>query len=60
MFDRILSTAMQTAAIDPADLDAAIRKAGFKSRLDWFMRGAPSSLQEAYNAKAKADTGVQS
>jgi len=56
MFDRILSTALKEAAIDAASFDAAIRKAGFKSRIDWFMRGAPPSLVDAYNARAKTDT----
>lgn len=55
MFDRIFNSALQEAAIDAAEFDAAIRKAGFKSRVDWFMRGAPPSLVDAYNAKAKTD-----
>lgn len=57
MFDRIFNSALQEAAIDAAAFDAAIAKAGFKSRIDWFMRGAPPSLVDAYNAKAKTDEG---
>jgi len=56
MFDRIFASALLEAAIDPAEFDAAITKAGFKSRIDWFMRGAPPSLVDAYNARTKTDT----
>jgi hypothetical protein len=55
MFNRILNTALREAGISEEAFDAAIRQARFKSRLDWFVRGAPASLQEAYNLRAAWD-----
>lgn len=58
MFYRILQEAIEAAQINEAAFDAAIKKAGYKSRFDWFLRGAEPSLQEAYNAKVAAHKGV--
>jgi len=55
MFDRIISEAMRAADIREKEFDAAVRKAGFKSRIEWFYRGAPASLIEAYNARVAAE-----
>ena len=55
MFDRIISEAMRDAGIADEAFTAAIKKAGFKSRWDWFLKDAPDSLREAYNAKVAAD-----
>lgn len=54
-FQRIFSTAIREAGIPEASFDSAIKIAGFKSRFDWFLRGSPPSLQEAYNARVAAD-----
>jgi hypothetical protein len=55
MFDRILKEAIEAAQIADDAFEAAIKAAGFKSRWDWFLRGAPASLVAAYNAKVAAD-----
>jgi hypothetical protein len=55
MFDRIISQAIHDAGIADEAFMAAIKKAGFKSRWDWFLRDAPDSLRDAYNAKVAAD-----
>ena len=55
MFDRIISEAMRDAGIADEAFTAAIKKAGFKSRWDWFLKDAPPSLVEAYTAKVAAD-----
>lgn len=55
MFNRIPNTALLEAGISEEAFDAAVKAARFKSRLDWFMRGAPASLQEAYNLRAAWD-----
>jgi hypothetical protein len=49
MFERIFNEALASAHIDPNAFDAAIKKDRFKSRVDWFLRGAPASLVDAYN-----------
>lgn len=54
-FQRIFSTAIADAGISETSFDAAIKAEGFKSRFDWFLRGSPSSLQDAYNARVAAD-----
>lgn len=53
MFDRIITDALRRARISEQAFDAAIRKAGFKSRLDWLLNGAPPSLIDAYNARVQ-------
>jgi hypothetical protein len=55
MFDRIISEAMRDAGIADQAFETAIKKAGFKSRWDWFLRDAPDSLRDAYNLKVAAD-----
>lgn len=54
-FARIITTAIHEADIDEASFDDAIKSKGFKSRFDWFLRGAPASLQEAYNLRVGAE-----
>lgn len=54
-FQRIIITAIRDAGIAESDFDSAIKTAGFKSRFDWFLRGSPPSLQDAYNARVAAD-----
>jgi hypothetical protein len=58
MFDRIISEAMRDAGIADDAFMAAIKNAGFKSRWDWFLKDAPDSLREAYNAKVATDKRV--
>lgn len=53
-FQRIFTAALHDAGIAEQSFDAAIKREGFKSRFDWFLK-APSSLQEAYNARVAAD-----
>jgi hypothetical protein len=55
MFDRIIAAAMREANISDQAFDAAIKTAGFKSRIDWFTRGASQTLVDAYNARVAAD-----
>lgn len=55
MFDRIISQAIRDSGIADEAFTAAIKKAGFKSRWDWFLKDAPDSLRQAYNAKVAAD-----
>lgn len=57
-FQRILTTAIRDAGIAEPAFDAAIKAEGFKSRFDWFLRGSPASLQEAYNERVVADKAV--
>jgi hypothetical protein len=57
-FQRIIATAIRDAGIAEANFDAAIKAEGFKSRFDWFLRGGPPSLQEAYNLKVAADKAM--
>lgn len=57
-FQRIISTAIRDAGIPETSFDSAIRAEGFKSRFDWFLRGSPPSLQDAYNARVAADKAV--
>lgn len=54
-FQRIITTAIRDAGIAEPAFDAAIKADGFKSRFDWFLRGSPPSLQEAYNLRVAAD-----
>lgn len=54
MFDRIIEDALKKAGIAPAAFDAAIKREKFKSRIDWFLRGAPATLVEAYNNRVRA------
>lgn len=58
-FQRILTTAIRDAGIAEPAFDAAIKAEGFKSRFDWFLRGSPPSLQDAYNLRVAADKAAQ-
>lgn len=57
-FERIFTAAIRDAEICEAELDAAIKKARFKSRFDWFLRGGHPSLQDAYNERVAAAGGA--
>lgn len=56
MFERTIKELLAEAGIAEQDFDAAIMKAGFKSRFDWFLRGGSAELQEAYNRKVRAES----
>ncbi len=55
MFDRILKQACADAGVDEQAFRAALKKEGFKSPFDWFVRAAPESMVEAYNAKVRSE-----
>jgi hypothetical protein len=57
-FQRIFTAALHDAGIAEATFDAAIKREGFKSRFDWFLK-APASLHEAYNTRVAADRAGQ-
>jgi len=56
MFERTISQLLAEAGIAERDFDAAIKKAGFKSRFDWFLRGGSPELQDTYNRKVRAES----
>lgn len=57
-FERIFRTAIRDAGIAEPEFDAAIKRGGFKSRFDWFLRGGHPSLQDAYNTKVATEKAL--
>jgi hypothetical protein len=55
VFDRIFKQAIVDAGLNEQAFRAALKKEGFKSPIDWFMRAAPESLVDAYNAKVRSE-----
>lgn len=55
MFNRIIDHALRAAGIEPSQFDAAIVKAKYKNRMDWFLRSATTSLHDAYNQRVQME-----
>jgi hypothetical protein len=54
-FDRIIKETLIEAGIAEQAFDAAIKKAGFKNRFDWFLQGGSPEIQKLYNDKVRAE-----